>query len=55
MDHKRKKRCVAKGQGSLHGVPVTVKESIHVAGTPSTWGIEGKDDLLEEDDFLWKD
>ncbi|BAU28310.1 fatty acid amide hydrolase [Aneurinibacillus soli] len=49
------KRCdemVARGEflGPLHGVPVTVKESIHVAGTPSTWGIEGKDDLLKEDD-----
>ena len=24
--------------GPLHGVPMTVKESYHVAGTPSTWG-----------------
>ena len=31
---------LAKGhvQGPLHGVPMTVKESFHLAGTASTWG-----------------
>ncbi len=24
--------------GALHGVPITVKESFHVAGLPVTWG-----------------
>ncbi|WCN36241.1 amidase [Aneurinibacillus uraniidurans] len=52
VEAKKRDEMAARGEflGSLHGVPVTVKESIHVAGTPSTWGIEGKDDLLKEDD-----
>ena len=34
-------RAVADGTvlGPLHGVPVTVKENIDLAGTPTTWGI----------------
>ncbi len=28
--------------GPLHGVPMTVKEGIDVAGTPSTWGYEDR-------------
>ncbi|MEC8834557.1 MAG: amidase family protein, partial [Pseudomonadota bacterium] len=44
---------VAKGTsqlGALHGVPMTVKESYGVAGTPSTWGIpEMKDNVVESD------
>ena len=36
-------RQVASGAplGSLHGVPITVKENIDVAGLPSTWGVGG--------------
>src|SRR5438552_12665622 len=32
--------ALARGEvwGPLHGVPMTVKESFHVAGLPSTWG-----------------
>ena len=32
--------ALAKGQslGVFHGVPMTVKESYNVAGTPTTWG-----------------
>lgn len=34
-------RMMAAGEpvGPLHGVPITVKESIDVKGTPSTWGL----------------
>ena len=36
--------------GALHGVPMTVKESYGVAGTPSTWGVpEMKDNVVESD------
>jgi fatty acid amide hydrolase len=36
--------------GPLHGVPVTIKESFHVAGTPSTIGLTSRRrELLEED------
>jgi amidase len=34
-------RALAKGEvwGSLHGVPMTIKESYDVAGLPTTWGV----------------
>lgn len=36
-------RALAKGEpwGPFHGVPMTVKESFHIAGLPTTWGIPG--------------
>ena len=39
-DAKKADEDMAKGrlQGPLHGVPMTVKESFHLAGTASTWG-----------------
>ena len=50
-------RCdelTAKGQslGPLHGVPMTVKESFDVAGTPSTWGLTAHRDNIAERDAL---
>jgi amidase len=34
--------ALAKGEiwGPLHGVPMTIKESYTVAGSPTTWGLE---------------
>ncbi len=47
---------IAKGEviGPLHGVPITVKESLHVTGTPSTWGIEGHEANVSDidDEFI---
>ena len=42
---------LAKGvsRGPLHGVPMTVKESFHIAGTASTWGNPAlKDNVFDE-------
>ncbi len=42
----------AKGQsrGPLHGVPITVKESFDLAGSPTTWGIpEWADNIRDTD------
>ena len=41
-DAKRADEATAKGQslGPLHGVPMTIKESYVIAGTPATWGLE---------------
>ena len=44
--------AVARGDDlpPLHGVPMTVKESYNVAGTPTTWGNpEWQDNICEED------
>lgn len=37
-------------RGPLHGVPITVKESFDLAGSPTTWGMpEQKDNIRPED------
>ncbi|MCY3886055.1 MAG: amidase [Gammaproteobacteria bacterium] len=38
--------------GPLHGVPMTIKESYDVVGTPSTWGIPDLKDNFPENDAL---
>ncbi len=36
--------------GPLHGVPMTIKESYVIAGTPSTWGLEDfRNNIAKED------
>lgn len=36
--------------GPLHGVPMTIKESYVIAGTPATWGIEAfRNNVADED------
>jgi amidase len=45
-------RALAEGRavGPFHGVPMTVKESYNVAGTPTTWGNpDWKDNIASED------
>ena len=45
-------RAVARGDalGPLHGVPMTIKESYNLAGTPTTWGHpDWKDNIAGED------
>ena len=42
--------ALARGEvwGPLHGVPMTIKESYQVAGSPTTWGLpEMKDNVTE--------
>jgi len=41
-------RKLASGEfsGPLHGVPITIKESLDAAGTPSTWGLPSRRDRL---------
>jgi len=44
--------ALARGEvwGPLHGVPMTIKESFNVAGTPTTWGVpDHKDNIAAED------
>jgi amidase len=44
--------ALAKGTptGTLHGVPMTIKESYVIADTPATWGIEGfRNNIARED------
>ena len=46
--------ALARGEdwGPLHGLPMTVKESYRVAGTPSTWGAPHLKDNVADDDAL---
>ena len=47
-------RAIARGDelGPLHGVPMTIKESYDLTGTPSTWGAPYLKDNIAERDAL---
>ena len=47
-------QALARGEdwGPLHGVPMTVKESYDVAGTPTTWGLPDLKDNVAAKDAL---
>ena len=47
-------RALARGErwGPLHGVPMTVKDSFHVAGLPTTWGVPSQQDNIARADAL---
>ena len=47
-------RALARGErwGPLHGVPMTVKDSFHVAGLPTTWGVPARRDNIARADAL---
>ena len=47
-------QALAKGNhlGPLHGLPMTIKESYIMKGTPTTWGIESEKDNIASSDGL---
>lgn len=44
------KRDAGEPLGALHGVPISIKESQDVAGTPATYGLPSRDDDVAETD-----
>ncbi|MDQ8730951.1 amidase [Bradyrhizobium sp. LHD-71] len=45
--------AIARGeQGPLTGLPMTIKESYNLAGTPTTWGFVPQKDFIPRDDAL---
>jgi amidase len=46
--------ALAKGEvwGPLHGLPMTIKESYGIAGSPTTWGVPDLKDSITETDAL---
>lgn len=53
-DAKRADAAIAAGDtlGPLHGVPMTIKESYDIAGTPTTWGVPALKDNIASHDAL---
>jgi amidase len=45
-------RLAAGDRGPLLGVPITIKESFNLAGTPTTWGVPEAKDYLPAEDAL---
>ena len=46
--------AIARGEiwGPLHGVPMTIKESFDVEGTPTTWGVVEQENNIADSDSL---
>ena len=53
-DAQKADAAVAAGDelGPLHGVPMTIKESYDVTGTPTTWGVPERKDNMAKTDAL---
>ena len=47
-----KAHAAGEANGPLHGVPMTIKESYVLKGTPATWGIEAYKDNVADHDGL---
>ena len=45
-----RQQASGKSLGSLHGVPVTIKDQFEVAGTPATWGLPGRAGKIATED-----
>jgi fatty acid amide hydrolase len=47
------KRARGEPLGPLHGVPITIKESLDLTGTPSTFGLSSRASILATQDDPW--
>lgn len=48
-----KRRARGEVSGPLHGVPITIKESLDLEGTPSTFGLQSRANILANQDDLY--
>lgn len=51
--HADERRARGEILGPLHGVPITIKESLDLAGTPSTFGLPSRANILAKQDDLY--
>ena len=48
-----RRRARGEVSGPLHGVPITIKESLDMEGTPSTFGLQSRANILASQDDLY--